>query len=129
MKPHPHGDPRPLYAILTVCLDAGDTPANDREAYDTLKKKLGLSSPAIDDVYGAMPAAKAHPWMEDQLPKNSYFVLIDNHETIRLVNEKHPNVVGWHHAALVHSGQGPQPMSQADKAQIMKHRKPKGPGM
>ena len=123
--------PRPLYGILTVCLDDAATPANDREAYDALKAKLGLSSPAIDDVYGAMPLLKVHPWMDDQ-PKNSYLVLIDCAEIRRLLDAKHPNVVGWHHAAAVHSGQGPQPMSESDKAQIMKHRKPrppKGPGV
>lgn len=124
----PKGDPRPIFAILTVSLDDSAKPANDREAYNLLKGKLGLSGTDIDDVYGAMPAAKVVPWMEDQLPKNSYLVLVNNQESFRLLKEEHPNVVGLHHAALVFSGQGPQPMSQADKATIMKHRKPKGPG-
>ena len=118
--------PRPLYGILTVRLDDGATPANDREALDLLKGALGLASPAIDDAYGAMPLLKVYPWMDDA-PRNSYLVLIQQREILKLLEDKHPNVVGWHHAALVHSGQGPQPMSDADKAKIMRHRKPKGP--
>jgi hypothetical protein len=116
-----------LYAILTVCLDAGAAPSSDRDAYNELKAKLGLASPVIDDVYGAMPADKACPWMSDQLPKNSYLVLIDGHEAFRLMKEKHPNVVGMHHAAAVHSGNGPKPISPEDVAKIMQHRKPRGP--
>lgn len=117
-----------LYAILTVCLDDSAKPANDREAYDALKTGLGLANPAIDDVYGAMPVAKVVPWMADQMPKNSYLVLVSGPDAFRLMKEGHPNVVGMHHAAAVHSGKGPQPMSAEDVQKIMKHRKPKGPG-
>jgi hypothetical protein len=117
-----------LYAILTVCLPDGAKPANDREAYDALKAGLGLANPVIDDVYGAMPVAKTAPWMADDLPKNSYLVLVSGPDVWRLIKEKHPNVLGMHHAAAVHSGKGPQPLSPSDVAKIMGHRRPKGPG-
>jgi hypothetical protein len=124
MTPPKH---EPLFAILTVRLDAGAKPASDRDAYETLKSKLGLGRADVDDVYGAMPVSKVMPWMSGQLPENSYLILISREATLRLMEEKHENVVGWHHAALVPSGKGPQPLTPGQTAQIMKYRSPKGP--
>jgi hypothetical protein len=120
-------DPLPMFCILTVRCDEGVKPASDAEAYDHIKSKLGLTGTQIDDLYGALPVAKVHPLMAEHMGKDAYLVLVNPKECWRLMEEKHPNVVGMHHAAMVYSGMGPQPMSAEDTQKLMKHRKPKGP--
>jgi hypothetical protein len=118
-----------LYGILTVKLDTGDAPANNAEAYKSLKGKLGLDNPVIDDAYGAQPLDEVQPHMARDLPKNSYLVLIEIDAIQQLLKSGHPNVVGWHHAAAVPSGAGPKPMSVEDieKLRKMMQDKPKPP--
>lgn len=112
--------PQPLYAIVTVrCTSPVTKPLTDREAYESIKASLGLKSGVIDDIYGAVPAAKVNPWMEQQ-NAGAYLVLIQSQEAFRLWQEKHPNIIGIHHAAVVPAGKGPQPLSQADIQKIKK---------
>jgi hypothetical protein len=118
-----------MFGILTVCLEPGAKPADDRDAYNQLKSKLGLTGDDIDDVYGAMPLVKAHPLIAEHAPPNSYLILVSikGIQELERAKPKHPNVVGWHHAAMVPSGGGPKALSPEQVEQLKQLRKPKGP--
>jgi hypothetical protein len=115
----------PLYCIATVRRTDDSKPATDREAYDEIKAAIGLASPKIDDLYGAVPTATAAPHMGGDYEK-SYLVLIKIEEAQRLLKQKHPNVQGIFHAAMVPSGGGPRPMTPEQVEQVRKFRRPPG---
>jgi hypothetical protein len=108
-RPGPGNDPEdPRYAIVTVSRPDPSKPVT-ADTYQEIKAALGLESPKIDDVYGAIPASKSAPNIAKDHP-GAYFVLIKPDEAQRLLEEKHPNVIGIFHAAMVPSGQGPRPL-------------------